>query len=268
MIDHRLSKVSTDPWAQLKKYTRARIALGKCGASLPTDAMLDFQLCHARARDAVHAQLDFEKTRDAIKKITGDRVLLLKSQVRDGAEYLRRPDLGRKLAAESAKALRAEAKKREPDIALVIADGLSATAIEQNAVPFLEMLIPALNASSYTLAPVSLVEKGRVAVADEIGSILGARLAVMFIGERPGLQSANSMGIYMTYHPEVGTTDEKRNCISNIRPEGLSCSAGVSKLLYLIGESIRRRISGVHLKDRQIDLELDAGSKSLEDPSL
>lgn len=246
-----------DPWGHLKKYTQARIALGKCGTSLPTAAMLDFQLCHARARDAVHTQLDFEKTREAIEWKTGDRVFLLKSKVYDRFEYLRRPDLGRMLADESIEMLRTGADKHKYNIALVIADGLSATAIEQNVVPFFELLIPALKASAYTLAPVSLVQNGRVAVADQIGYHLGAQLVVMFIGERPGLKSSNSMGIYMTYNPEPGTTDERRNCISNIRPEGMSCSAGVSKLLYLIQEAFQRKVSGVHLKDHQSDMKLN-----------
>lgn len=257
MSENSVVTIAIDSWEHLKKYTHARIALGRCGTALPTSAMLDFQFCHAKARDAVHAQLDFENTRKGVERITGERAFVLRSKARDRVEYLRRPDLGRMLAEESARTLRAEVAAREYDIALVIADGLSATAIQQNALPFFELLIPLLKESGYILTPVSLVKEGRVAVADEIGAILGAQLVVICIGERPGLKSSNSMGIYMTYHPEPGTTDERRNCISNIRPEGMSCRAGVSKLLYLIQESLRRKISGVHLKDQQTDLALE-----------
>ena len=259
MNGHSLQTIAIDPWEHLRTYTRARIALGRCGSSIPTSEMLDFQLCHAKARDAVHAQLDFEGAWKALERISGEKVFVLNSRVRDRSGYLRRPDLGRRLSEASAAELKAAAGKEGCDIALVIADGLSATAIEENAVPFFELLLPALKEANYKLAPICLVKEGRVAVADEIGEILGAKLAVNFIGERPGLTSANSMGIYMTYDPAIGSTDERRNCISNIRPEGMPCSAGVSKLLYLIQESLRKKLSGVHLKDMQSDLVLEQG---------
>jgi ethanolamine ammonia-lyase small subunit len=194
-----------DPWEHLKEYTSARIALGRSGTSLPTKELLDFQLCHAMARDAVHTALNFEKVKGDMENITGGPVLLLESRAAGRHEYLRRPDLGRLLSERSIDELKKILPEKKYDISIVIADGLSATAIDQNAAPFMELLVPEFRRAGYSLAPVCLVKEGRVAVADAVGHILKADLVIILIGERPGLKSANSMGIYMTYHPEPGT---------------------------------------------------------------
>lgn len=254
MNSKNIETVTQNPWDHLKEYTGARIALGRCGSSIPTKELLDFQLCHAMARDAVHTPLDFEKVKSDIEHITGGPVYLLDSRASARHEYLRRPDLGRQLSDRSMDKLKNIRSEIKYDISLVIADGLSATAIDQNAASFMEILVPEFRRNQYTMAPVCLVKEGRVAVADTIGYMLKADLVIILIGERPGLKSANSMGIYMTYSPEPGTTDERRNCISNIRPEGMPYNAAVSKLLYLAGESLRKKISGVNLKDEQTEL--------------
>ncbi len=238
--------VDDDPWISLRKYTKARIALGRAGAALTTAELLRFRLDHARARDAVLKDMDL----DAVGKSLGKYhmpVLELTTQAGERNEYVRRPDLGRRLSEESRELLKKH--KGDYDVSLIIADGLSGRAIETNVVPFLDILVPALTAEQYTLSPLCLVQQGRVAIGDEIGSILNAKLSAVLIGERPGLSSPDSMGVYITYGPRPGLTDERRNCISNIRPEGLSYSAAAFKLMYFIGESLRRKLSGVRLKD-------------------
>ncbi len=244
--------VIQSPLKQLKEYTGARVALGRCGSSLTTGDLLDFKLCHARARDAVHIPLDFDKISAEISAAAGTDIIYLESMAEGRDEYLRRPDFGRRLSERSIRIM--NTLKEEFDISISVADGLSSMAIDKNSVQFLSMLLPSLR-KQYTVAPVALVRHGRVAIADEIAHAFHAKLAIILIGERPGLKSPDSMGLYMTYAPEPGTTDERRNCISNIRPGGLSCSAGVSKLLYLINESMSKKLSGVELKDEQ-DLPL------------
>lgn len=243
----------------LRQLTAARVAIGRCGSSLPSGELLDFNLCHARARDAVHIPLDFEKTASDISSSAGVDVVILESMASTREEYLRRPDLGRRLSGDSLKRL--DPGEERYDISLSVADGLSSMAIERNAAFFLSKLVPALRCE-YTLAPVTLIRHGRVAVADEVARAFRSEMAVIFIGERPGLKSPDSMGIYMTYSPEPGMTDERRNCISNIRAGGMSHDAGVSKLLYLVHESMRRKISGVDLKDEQDDTPIiESGNK-------
>lgn len=244
--------VQDNPWADLRKHTRARIALGRCGSAIPTQALLDFRLCHAGARDAVLQPLDFPAVQQEIESVVGRETLLLQSAAANRNEYLQRPDLGATLAAGAAQGLRPYSESGGFDIALVIADGLSAMAVAQNIVPLFNLLIPQVKRAGYTLAPVCLVEQGRVAVGDEIGSLLQAALSVICIGERPGLQAHNSMGIYLTYNARPGTTNDRRNCISNIRPEGLGYRDAVAKLLYLIEKALRLELSGVALKDEQV----------------
>lgn len=254
--------VIDNPWQQLRQFTPARIALGRSGVSLPTQPQLAFQLAHARARDAVHLALDVPKLVQELESagLSGaGEVLVLDSAASDRLHYLQRPDLGRRLADASRgriKALPTEASARGFDLAVVLADGLSARAVAQQAVPLLRALRPHVAAAQWTLAPLAVVRQGRVAVGDEIGQLLGARAVVLLIGERPGLSSPDSLGSYLTWMPRVGLLDNSRNCISNIRPAGLSCEDAARKAHYLLSEMFRRQLSGVLLKDESID---DAG---------
>ena len=239
----------TDPWANLRTFTAARIALGRAGTSVPLVESLSFKLAHANARDAVYSTLAKEKLRSDLEPF-GLSVLELNSQARTRPEYLQRPDQGRKLAESSRKMLYDHQAGLSPsDVALILADGLSATAINDHAAPLLELLVPQLRDRGLRLAPLCVVEGGRVAISDEIGSLLWTRLAVILIGERPGLSSPNSLGVYLTYDPQPGRTDEARNCVSNVRPEGLTYQMAAEKVLYLVNESLRRGLSGVALKD-------------------
>ncbi len=227
----------------LRDYTSARVDLGRSGHSLPTRELLEFQLAHARARDAVHLPLAVDSLVLELKQknITS---IALRSAAHDRDEYLKRPDLGRILSTESRRQVLT--LRSEYDAALVIADGLSALAVHRHAVPLLEMLLRDLD---WHIAPVAIVEQGRVAIGDEIGEMLGARMVVVLIGERPGLSSPDSLGIYLTWNPRPGLTDAERNCISNIRTEGLSYAAATHKLLFLMNESRRLKLSGVRLKE-------------------
>lgn len=249
-----------DPWQALRQFTAARIGLGHTGISQPTCAQLVFQLAHARARDAVHDTLDNTALSEALEQAWpgSPSPLMLHSAAADRKVYLQRPDLGRRLDGPSRDrlcALRGEhAHERPCDLAVVVVDGLSAPAVSQNAAPFLQALRPLLEASGWTPAPLAIVQQGRVAVGDEVGELLGARLVVVLIGERPGLSSSDSMGLYMTWGPRIGLTDERRNCISNVRPAGLSVAEAARKLHLLLSEARRRELTGVQLKD-----ETDAG---------
>lgn len=241
--------VVNNPWGQLRQYTPARIALGRAGTSLPTKPHLEFQLAHARARNAVHHELDIQKLQDALKA-RGHEVLLLASGAGNRPVYLQRPDKGRRLDAESRTLLETRPRLSQPyDVVFVIGDGLSALAIEENAVAFLDVMLPTLANGGWKVAPLVVVKEARVAVGDEVGEVLDAGMVVVLIGERPGLSSPDSMGIYMTLKPTVGLTDESRNCISNVRPEGLSYQQAAHKLNYLMTEARKRGISGVNLKD-------------------
>ncbi|WP_166216811.1 ethanolamine ammonia-lyase subunit EutC [Pseudomonas atagonensis] len=250
-----------NPWLELRRLTPARIALGRTGTSLPTRAQLDFQFAHAQARDAVHLPFDHSGISAQLSE-RGRESLLLHSAAVDRNSYLQRPDLGRKLSDASAQCLReyAAAHPGGVDLAIVVADGLSALAVHRHTLPFLTRLEEQMSADGWSMAPVVLVEQGRVAVGDEIGELLGARMLVMLIGERPGLSSPDSLGLYFTYNPKVGLTDAYRNCISNVRLEGLSYGMAAHRLLYLMREACRRQLSGVSLKDEaQVQtLESDA----------
>jgi len=249
-----------NPWQQLRNLTPARIALGRAGTSLPTSAQLDFQFAHAQARDAVHTSLDVALLAESLAA-HGLQTLALHSAARDRDTYLQRPDLGRRLHADSAAQLRehAAAHVGSPDLAIVIADGLSALAVQRHSLPFLDRLLEQVRAEGWSLAPVSLVEQGRVAVADEVGELLGAKMTVILIGERPGLSSPDSLGLYFTWGPKVGLTDAYRNCISNVRLEGLSYGMAAFRLMYLMREACRRQLSGVDLKDEAEVPSLDGG---------
>ncbi|NWB91402.1 ethanolamine ammonia-lyase subunit EutC [Pseudomonas agarici] len=241
---------SDNPWLPLRRLTSARIALGRTGTSLPTRAQLDFQFAHAQARDAVH--LPFDHAGLSAQLVAGGRAtLLLHSAAADRHSYLQRPDLGRKLDSASTQQLHEHtlANPGGVDLAIVVADGLSALAVHRHAAPFLARLEEQIAAQGWSLSPVMLVEQGRVAVADEIGERLGAKMVVILIGERPGLSSPDSLGLYFTYNPRVGLTDAYRNCISNVRLEGMSYGMAAHKLLYLMKEACRRQLSGVSLKD-------------------
>lgn len=249
---------TSDPWQALRQFTAARIALGHTGVSQPTAAQLDFQLAHARARDAVHLALDGAALARDIEAAWPEAgpCLALHSAAADRHAYLQRPDLGRRLD-ESSRALAAR-HAGSFDIAFVVADGLSSLAVAQHAAPFLALLRTRLLEERWSVAPVAIVRQGRVAVGDEAGQLLGARLVVVLIGERPGLSSPDSMGLYITWAPAVGLTDERRNCISNVRPAGLRYDEAAARLHYLLGEARRRQLTGVGLKD-----ETTAGAAAL-----
>src|SRR5471032_803143 len=239
-----------NPWLELRRLTPARIALGRTGTSMPTSAQLDFQYAHAQARDAVHLPFDHAGLGAQLAE-RGRESLLLHSAATDRNSYLQRPDLGRKLSDESAQTLRdyASAHPGGVDLVIVVADGLSALAVHRHTVPFLTRMEEQAAADGWSVSPVILVEQGRVAVADEVGELLGAKMVVILIGERPGLSSPDSLGLYFTYAPRVGLTDASRNCISNVRLEGLSYAMAAHRLLYLMREACRRQLSGVNLKD-------------------
>lgn len=240
----------SDRWNYLRRYTQARIALGRAGHAVPTSVLLDFQWAHARARDAVHLPWDMVRFARAVED-RGLTPLILATQAGDRVRYLKRPDLGRQLDGESERRLEARGGSLT-DVALIFTNGLSSTAMERHGLPLMDALVQALAGARLALGPICLAENGRVALADPIGCALGARLAVIVVGERPGLSAADSLGIYLTYGPEPGRTDADRNCISNIRPpEGLAYDAAAAKLAYLAREALRQGMSGVALKDDQ-----------------
>jgi len=249
-----MKSIGRDPWANLGRWTPARIALGRSGASLPTREVLKFALAHARARDAVHAALDVEAIR-AERAALHLGSIEVTSDALERAVYLRRPDLGRRLSQASRQALTTQAKT-ECDLALVIGDGLSAAAVQALAVPLLAALQPL--GDGLKLSPVVVARGARVALGDEIGALLGAKAVAVLIGERPGLSSPDSLGVYLTFEPRVGRSDAERNCISNIRAEGLSYDAAAFKLAWLVREALRRGLTGVGLKDES-DLALAGG---------
>lgn len=249
MSDESKPIVVNNPWDKLRQYTPARIALGRAGTSLPTKPHLEFQLAHARARNAVHHELDVGRLEGTLVA-RGYEVRVLHSAAGDRPTYLQRPDKGRRLDDESRDAVaHMECPAEGYDVVFVIGDGLSSFAIEENAAPFLDVILPPLVEQKWQIAPLVIVREARVAVGDEVGELLGAGMVVVLIGERPGLSSPDSMGVYMTLKPRVGLTDEARNCISNVRREGMSYEVAAHKLLYLMTEARKRGHSGVQLKD-------------------
>ena len=241
---------AADPWVELRRHTPARIALGRAGTSLPTAEVLRFAAAHAQARDAVRVPLDLPALTAALLAALppgGGPVIALRSRAPDREAYLRRPDWGRRLDAASTDAL--QARSSGPvDLAVVVADGLSAVASQRHAAPLLAALHCAL-AGHLTLAPPVIATQARVALGDEIGALLQARLVLVLLGERPGLSSPDSLGAYLTHAPQVGCNDAQRNCVSNIRPAGLAPEAAAQRIAWLLREALRRRLSGIALKD-------------------
>jgi ethanolamine ammonia-lyase small subunit len=235
-------------WSRLKEFTQARIGLGRVGHSLPMQEVLDFQYAHAAARDAVLRPVDFSGLTDGL---TGQGVahVLAHSRARDRDEYLKRPDLGRRLDNASLERLQSLRSGSGFDLALIVADGLSSSAVENHALPLLERMLRYAEGGQWKLAPVVIARQARVALSDEIGEALAARAVAIMIGERPGLSSADSLGIYLTFGPKVGNLDSARNCISNVHGAGLSYDLAAHKLNFLLREAFRLQLSGVNLKD-------------------
>ncbi|HZP79415.1 MAG TPA: ethanolamine ammonia-lyase subunit EutC [Pseudolabrys sp.] len=238
---------AADPWSRMRQFTAARIGLPRAGASLATPPLLEFRLAHARARDAVREMLDEARLAEELKPL-GLPLLPLASAVKDRMQYLMRPDLGRALDEASVETLRKQARESY-DIAFVVTDGLSARAVQSHATPLLAQVVSVLRKENWRLAPLSIVRQGRVAIGDAVASGLGAPSAAVLIGERPGLSSPDSLGVYLTWAPGPASTDADRNCISNIRPDGMPAEEAAFKLLHLIRAMRARKISGVALKD-------------------
>ena len=242
-------------WPGLRALTAARIGLARSGASLATGPLLEMRLAHARARDAVHAVVD----EPALIAALPEPVLVVESEAADRQTYVMRPDLGRRLAGTAAGVLTPYAGSY--DLAVVLGDGLSAFAVQRHAAPLVGMLLPALRADGWQVAPLALVRGARVAVGDAVAQALGARGVLVLIGERPGWSAPDSLGAYATWQPKAGTTDAERNCVSNIRPEGLGYGDAAHRLFYLLGRMRALQVSGVALKDES------AGVRSVGDGS-
>jgi ethanolamine ammonia-lyase small subunit len=244
MADHPTQ--GDGPWARLRALTTARIGLARTGASLATAPLLEFKLAHAQARDAVREPLDQARMVADLGELELP-VRAVTSAADDHQTYLMRPDLGRRLTPDDENSLKADASAH--DVAIVIADGLSARAVQMHARPLLARLLPALRAEGWRIAPLVVVRHGRVAIGDTIATLLGADCTVVLIGERPGLTAPDSMGAYLTWRPGAQTTDADRNCISNIRPDGIGAADAAARLDYLLTAIRGRRLSGVQLKD-------------------
>ena len=239
--------VITDPWQQLRQFTQARIALGRVGVSLPTQEILSFGYAHAMARDAVHLPLDVDMLERECSA-AGFFTVHVRSRASDRTSYLLRPDLGRRVDATGMETLQSVKSLHPPDIVFVIGDGLSALAIHKHAIPLMAEV--RRNApTEWQFGSVVMASQARVAIGDEIGAALGARMVAVLIGERPGLSSPDSLGIYLTYDPKVGRHDAERNCISNVRLEGLSYALAAKKMVWLVQQGMRLQLSGVNLKD-------------------
>lgn len=235
------------PWDALRRFTDARIGLGRAGAALPIAEVLKFSMAHAQARDAVTTPLDWAPLEKGLADLEL-KSLRIASAAGDRDTYLRRPDLGRRLSAASRAAL-AEVAGNAPDLLILVADGLSSTGVAANALPMIAALLPLARKSGWSLAPVLLADQGRVALGDDAGELIGARAVLVLIGERPGLSSPDSLGAYLTWAPRVGRKDGERNCISNIRRGGLSAEEAAFKAHWLLREAMRRGLTGVDLKD-------------------
>lgn len=236
-----------DAWKALNQFTDARIALGRSGASLPTAEVLKFGLAHAQARDAIHQPFDSDTLAEQLAALDLE-TLTVHSQATDRPVYLNRPDLGRRLDEPSRERL--TARRATPhDVLLVIGDGLSSHAVQRQAVPLVKALLPFLATLGLSTGPVVLAHQSRVALGDDIGECLNSKAVAMLIGERPGLSSPDSLGVYLTWKPERARIESERNCISNIRQEGLGYDAAAFKLAWLLEQAFLRRLTGVNLKD-------------------
>ncbi len=253
-------------WEKIKQHTSARIGLGRAGGSLPTKEMLKLRWDHAGARDAVWETCNWKEIIEGLQDWNG--IIEVNSCASTRQDYLLRPDQGRRLSEDSVGKLKSHSlQKKNYDLSICIVDGLSPLAIRKNIIPFLNLLKPELKVLFKKIAPIVCVTNGRVAVGDEVAEIFGAKMLIVFIGERPGLTSADSLGIYMTYEPTIGSTDERRNCISNVRTEGLSYEKASEKLSYLLKEGLGQKRSGVLLKDRMTDaIEGSVGSSEKQLP--
>lgn len=249
-----------DPFARWRTATRARIGLGRAGDALPTAALLDFQAAHSRARDAVHGHVDFDAIAAQLAGIFPAPPLRVRSRAADRFVYLRRPDLGRRVHPDDLPRLQA-ADGGGFELVFVVADGLSAAAVNTHAAPLLAQLAPRL--AGWRLAPVVLASQARVALGDEIAEALGARMVAVLIGERPGLSVADSLGIYLTYAPRIGCPDAARNCISNIHADGLGYARAAATLCWLLDQARRLRLTGVALKLDAPPEALGNGSTSI-----
>jgi ethanolamine ammonia-lyase small subunit len=240
--------IPADPLNFLKEFTSARIAIGSTGDSIPTKQSLEFKLAHAHARDAVYSNMATDDLEDELLQFHRP-VLQLHSQAANRAQYLQRPDLGR--LPDELSMNRLADQITGDDLVIIIADGLSAMAMNENVMSLLKTLVPKLLAANLKIGPFCLVQQGRVAIGDHIAHELEARLSLVLIGERPGLSAADSIGAYLTYLPRPGLKDNSRNCISNIRPGGLGFGRAADKIFYLIQEAFKRKLSGVGLKDNE-----------------
>ncbi|HRP96466.1 MAG TPA: ethanolamine ammonia-lyase subunit EutC [Rhodocyclaceae bacterium] len=240
-------RANTDLWQRLRALTPARIALARTGSALATDEVLRLALAHARARDAVHQPLDVDALAAAFDA-AGFAHLRVHSAAPDRVTYLLRPDLGRRLRVADRDALEADAATA-PDLSFVVADGLSAGAVQRHALPLLCAFRELGGAGRWSVTPVVIAEQGRVALGDEIGELMRARLVVVLIGERPGLSAPDSLGLYVTHAPRVGRTDAERNCLSNVRPGGLSVEEAARRLAWLVEAALERGLTGIALKD-------------------
>ena len=238
--------MNEDLTPSLRQWTEARVALGRAGGSVPVRSLLDFRLSHARARDAVHETFNATAMAGELESL-GQAVLIAHSQAGDRATYLQRPDLGRALSAESRAVLESARSDDGCDLVIVLSDGLSAEAVHRQGPPLLRALLPLLG--EWRLAPLVIAPLARVALQDEIGEALGARTALILLGERPGLGSPDSLGAYLVHSPRPGNTDAERNCVSNIRPAGLPPEAAAQRIAWLLTEARRLGFSGVDLKD-------------------
>lgn len=258
--------VTPNPWQRLGQFTDARIGLGRAGISLPTNRSLEFQLAHARAQDAVHLPLEIPRLIEDLNQLTAlenaPQIQRLHSRAVDRTTYLQRPDYGRRLDEDSRQQLSA-LDAQPADLAIVVVDGLSSLAVQNNAAPFIASLLESLaedGPDAWSLAPISMVEQGRVAIGDEVGELLKARAVLVMVGERPGLSSPDSLGLYLTWQPRVGLSDASRNCISNVRPAGLDFAMAAQRLHYLLREARKLGLTGVGLKDRSGETALEGSS--------
>ncbi|MDB5643761.1 MAG: ethanolamine ammonia-lyase small subunit [Hyphomicrobiales bacterium] len=243
----------------LRSMTSARIVLGRTGSSLPLREVLALQTDHALARDAVHLPLDAESLLDWLKA-RGVPSLMAQSAAASREIYLRRPDLGRRLDADS-RAHLALVDAGAPDLVVVVADGLSAAAVHRQAIPFLDAFLPHVATCGWRLAPLVIAREARVALGDEIAALLGARAVLVLIGERPGLSSPDSLGAYLSLIKAGAMTDADRNCVSNIRPEGLPPDMAADKVARLLAAAFQTGRTGVGLNDETEPLVLGLGSQ-------